>query len=202
MARKYEQRLRAESAEETKQRILDALHERLRQEPTRPVSVEEIARLARVSRSTVYVVFGSRTGLFDALSNHLLTGAGYDQLITAVRHPDGREHLRGALEGGVHMYAAQRDAFRVLFSLAQLDPAAVGGTVHRNEEMRRRGIERLARKLRDQHLLRQGVTAGDAANVIWLLAGFDAFDSLYTGRGLAPDDIARSLIATAESALF
>src|SRR4051794_17030999 len=104
--RPYTQRLRAQAAQENRQRILDALYERLREAPAEPISVDEVARRARVARSTIYLVFGSRSGLFDALTEHLLTGAGYRQILAAVRHPDPRESLRGALAGGVEMYAA------------------------------------------------------------------------------------------------
>jgi AcrR family transcriptional regulator len=51
--RRYRQQVRAEAAEETRQRVLDALYELLRDQPAEPVSVEEIAQHARVSRSTV-----------------------------------------------------------------------------------------------------------------------------------------------------
>ena len=51
--RKYEQRLRADSAEQTRRTVLDAVYEQLRIAPSRPVSVEQVARAAGVSRSTV-----------------------------------------------------------------------------------------------------------------------------------------------------
>src|SRR5215203_838372 len=107
--RKYEQRLRAESAEATRQRILDALEQRLRLAPTQPVSVDEVARRAGVARTTVYLVFGSRAGLFDALTTALWERAGLPELTRAVAHPDAREHLRGGLRAGVEIYAVLRD---------------------------------------------------------------------------------------------
>ena len=64
--RPYEQRQRAEAAEQTRRRILDAVIERLRKAPAEPVSVDRIAEMAGVARSTVYAIFGSRAGLFDA----------------------------------------------------------------------------------------------------------------------------------------
>ena len=81
--RRYQQRLRAETAEDTRRRILDALYDRLREAPADPVSVDEVARIARVARSTVYFVFGSRSGLFDALTEHLFHGAGWDSILEA-----------------------------------------------------------------------------------------------------------------------
>ena len=106
MARKYQQRLRAEAAEETRRRILDALYARLRDTPTQPVSIDQVARDARVSRSTVYLIFGSRGGLFDALGADLLQPAGFQEVVEAVAHPDAREHLRRGLRAGAEWSAA------------------------------------------------------------------------------------------------
>jgi AcrR family transcriptional regulator len=200
--RRYEQRLRAEAAAETRQRILDALYDRLRDAPADPISVDEVARIARVARSTVYLVFGSRSGLFDALTESLLQGAGYDRILEAVRHPDARETLRGGIEGGVHMYAAHRDVLRVLNSMAKLDPEGVGQALAGSERQRAAGMAWLAGRLDEQGHLRPGVTADHAAHVIWILAGFEAYDSLAAGRGLPEQAIADILVDTAEHALL
>jgi AcrR family transcriptional regulator len=200
--RRYDQRLRAEAAAETRQRILDALYERLREAPADPISVDEVARLARVARSTIYLVFGSRSGLFDALTDNLFQGAGYDRLLEATRDPDAGETLRGGLEGGVHMYAAHHDVFRVLSSMAKLDPDGVGQALARSEAHRAASMAWLAGRLADQGLLRPDVTPDHAAHVIWLLASFDAYDSLATGRGLSPQAVADILVDTAEHTLL
>ena len=110
--RPYRQQLRAEAAEETRQRILDALYGLLHDQPSEPVSVEEIAHRARVSRSTVYLVFGSRSGVFDALTDRLLMGAGLDRIQEAVRHPDARETLRVVVDGIADVTKHVDDAVR------------------------------------------------------------------------------------------
>ncbi len=38
--------------------------------------------------------------------------------------------------------------------------------------------------------------------MIWLLAGFDAYDALASRRGLSPEEIANVLVDVAESALL
>jgi AcrR family transcriptional regulator len=200
--RRYTQRLRAQAAEENRQRILDTLYERLREAPAEPISVDEVARRAGVARSTIYLVFGSRSGLFDALTEHLLTGPGYSRILEAVRLPDPRESLRGALAGGVDMYAAHHDVLRILGSMAKLDPEGVGQAIARAENERSRGVARQAARLHEQGSLRPGLTVARATAIIWLLAGFDAYDALATGQGLPPDEIAAVLIDTAESALL
>jgi AcrR family transcriptional regulator len=201
-ARKYEQRLRAEAAEQTRRAILDAVYKRLRDAPTTPVSVEQVARIAGVSRSTVYLVFGSRAGLFDALTEDLWwQRAGFQRVVDAVANPDARKHLRGGIAGGVQVFAAHRDVFRALFSMAELDADAVGAAITRIEENRAGGMVHLARRLAEQDVLRADVPAEAAADLLWLLTSFDSFDQLYTGRKLSSDDIARVLIATAERTL-
>jgi AcrR family transcriptional regulator len=200
--RPYRQVVRAEAADETRRRILDALYERLREAPTRPISVDEVARRAHVSRSTVYAIFGSRSGLFEALTDRLLVGAGYDRLMEAVSHPDARETLRGGLEGGAQMFSAHRDVLRVLRAMAALDPEGPGRTLARGEANRAAGMARLGKRLAEQGYLRPGVSAERAAHVVWLLASFEAYDLLATDRGLSTEEAVAILVETAESALL
>lgn len=200
--RPYRQQLRADAAEETRQRILHALYERLRDAPAEPISVDEVAQRAHVSRSTVYLAFGSRSGLFDALTARLLRGAGDDRIEEAARHPDARETLRGGLEGGVRMYAAHHDVLRVLYATGRLDPDGAGRAIARSERRRYQSMGWLADRLREQNYLRSDITPAHAAHVIWLLASFDAYDQLARGRGLAPNEVTQILTDTAEHALL
>ncbi len=199
--RSYEQRRRADSSAATRQRILDALELRLRERPTEPVSVDEVASRAEVARSTVYLVFGSRAGLFDALATELWARAGLADLTEAVAHPDAREHLRGGMRAGTEIYAALRDVAVALFSMSALDPDSVGGAIVRLEKKRWGGMQHLARRLDEQGVLRDDVTVDEAADVLWMLASFGSFDALYTGRGMPADEVAATLAVTAERTL-
>jgi AcrR family transcriptional regulator len=200
--RRYEQRERAEAAERTRRRILDAVIGHLRRSPGDPISVEQIADRANVARSTIYAVFGSRAGLFDAVAADVLEGDAYDRLLEAKFEPDAREHLRAGFRSGVEMLAKDRDIVRALFSMAPLDPDGVGAAVRRREESRAEGMRRVVRRLREQGLLASGVSAADAEHALWVLTSFEAFDLLYAGRGLSPAAAARLLTETAERALL
>ncbi len=200
--RKYELRLRAEAAEETRRRILETVYGRLREAPAQPVGLDDVARRARVARSTIYAIFGSRAGLFEALGNDLMERAGYARLLEAIQDPDAREVLREGLRAVVGIYAVHRDVQRALYSMALLDHDTAGEPMRRMEQDRARGMARLARGLAEQDLLRPEVTVDDAADLLWLLSSFDGFDLLYTGRGMSVDRIAAMLIATAERSLL
>ncbi len=200
--RRYEQRQRAEDAEKTRQRIVDAVLERLRAAPAEPVAIEKIAAMAGVARSTVYAIFGSRAGLFDAVGAHLQARTGYERLVEASHHPDAREAFRGGLRAASEMLAAERDTWRALRSMAQLDQEAVGGSVQRWEDERAAAMARIARQLHEQGHLRPEVTAEEANDLLWVITSFESFDLLYTGRGLPLDLVIERLTDAAERALM
>ena len=201
MARTYEQKARAETAAETRERIIDAVIDRLRKAPAQRVSVDAVAKKAGVSRSTVYLIFGSRAGLFDAVAEGVYERAGYPRLLEAVRVPDARDTLRGGITEGVHMFAAYRDVFRALYSMEELEPAATGGAIRRVEANRAEGMMWLARRLSRQKQLQPGIKIADAAHVLWIAASFEAFDLIYTGRDLSADETARILVENTERAI-
>lgn len=200
--RRYEQRRRAEAAEETRRRILDAAAARLRSAPSRPVGVDAVASDAGVSRSTVYLAFGSRAGLFDAVAADALQRAGHRRLVEAVAHPDARQALLGGLRAGTAMNAADPDVFRALFSMTALGEDVTGGTIRRWERTRGVGVTRLARRLGEQGVLRPDVGDQEAADLVWVLTSFEAYDLLRARRGLDAAEIADALVAAAERGLF
>jgi hypothetical protein len=82
--------------------------------------------------------------------------------------------------------------------MGKLDPDGVGQTIAVTEGRRTRGMAWIAERLADEGQLRPGLTPERAAHVIWVLASFDAFDLLATGRGLGADEIASIVVETAE----
>jgi AcrR family transcriptional regulator len=201
VTRKYEQHLRAESAQQTRQRILDALASCLREAPAQPVSIDQVARIAGVARPTIYLVFGSRDRLFGALAGELLERGGFGSMLEQSAHPDAREGLRRGIRATVEMYATERDLLRALISTGQLDADTVGGATKRMEQGRAIGARSRAQRLADQHLLRSDITIEDAASILYTLTSFDAFDLLYTGRELTVERVADLLVASVERSL-
>lgn len=199
--RKYEQRLRADAAEQTRRRVLDAVGERLREAPTEPLSLDKIAQQAGVARSTIYVVFGSRAGLLDAFAEDLWARTGLAELTAAVAVPDARQHLRGGILAASRMLAADIVVYRVLHAMARLDPDSVGGAVDKMAKERRGGMRHLAKRLKEDGVLRDDVTEAQATDLLWMLTSFEAFDLLHTDRGMSVDRAADVIATTAERAL-
>jgi AcrR family transcriptional regulator len=199
--RRYEQGARAEAAEQTRRRILDAMYERLSEAPAEQVNIKDVAHRAGVVRSTVYAVFGSKAGLFDAFGNDVLRRGGFAALLAAAEHPDAGEAMRGTIRVGVRMYSSHREVLRALYSMARIAPDAVGGAVDRMEAGRARGMTEIAGRLSEQGILRSDVGVKEAADLLWVLTGFDTFDLLYTGRSRSLHRVTDTLIATADRSL-
>lgn len=200
--RRYTQQARAAAAEETRRRILEAMRRRLRAAPAEALSIERVAQEAGVARSTVYVVFGSKAGLFEALGHDLLEQAGFQRIIDAVALPDARVAVRASLRAAASVYAAERDVSRAIYSMWSLEPDAVRRAFEVVERGRAEGQRRLAERLAAEGHLRAGVTVDEATDILWVITSFDTFDQLFTGRGLSEEDTAARLITMAEHTLW
>ena len=200
--RKYTQQARAAAADETRRRILDAMRDRLRAAPSEALSIERVAQEAGVARSTVYLVFGSKAGLFEALGRDLLDRTGFQRIVDAVALPDARDAVRESLRAAARVYAAERDVSRTIYSMWALEPEAVRGTFEVVERGRAQGQRRLAERLAAEGHLLADITVDEATDILWVITSFETFDQLYTGRDLGEEDTAERLITMAEGALW
>jgi AcrR family transcriptional regulator len=199
--RRYVQRRRAEGAQQTRDRIIEAACESLAAGPLGAVRVDEVARAAGVARSTIYVAFGSRAGLFEAVAEHLLARGGFDRIATAFRLPDAADALRESIRAACEVYATEPDLTRSILTLAAIDPDAAAA-VALFERGRWPGMIDLARRLHAQGRLRSSVSRTEAAQMLWVLTSFGSFDQLFGDRGLSPATVAARLTAMAERSLL
>jgi AcrR family transcriptional regulator len=191
--RRYQQRARAEEAARTRMRIIEAVFDRLRAAPAEPIVIERVARSAGVARSTIYAIFGSRAGLFDAVGRELAERSGYARLVAAKYRPDVRDQVRAGIKAACEMFAANRDIYRALRSVAKLKAM---------DDERANAMRRIAGTLKEQGVLREGLSAKDAEHILWMLSSFESFDELYTNRGLSASRTIRLLTTTVENALY
>jgi AcrR family transcriptional regulator len=122
--RKYELKARAESQEQTRQRIAKAaaeLHEKVGPAET---TVAEIARRAGVSRLTVYKHFPDNAALYPACSAHHLSQNPLPDFAAALAPEDPVERVRSLLRTVYgDWYRKQNRIMRNLNRDRRLDPA-------------------------------------------------------------------------------
>jgi AcrR family transcriptional regulator len=185
--RRYRSELRAQQAEETRGRILDAAG-RVMARGIASLSIPEVAREAGVSIPTVYRHFATKQDLLDAIYPHAERRAGIE-LVPPTSMDDFRR--------GVLRLLDRNDAFDDLARAAMASPAA--------EEVRKRSMPRrlaISRAMVDTVEPPLSPEARD--RVARLLVVLTTSSSLRTWRDhldLSSEDVAREMEAVVLAAI-
>ena len=199
--RAYNQKARAESAADTRRRIIEVTRELLARAPLENVSLPEIAAQAEVARSTVYTIFGSREGLMVAVAEDLLERGGFARIGQALRGPDVVRAFETSIDVAMELYAQEDAVGQALLSLAAVDRDASSAAARLNFG-RREGMRKLAERMQAQGVLRDDVTAAEAADILWVVTSFETFAQLYRGRELTPQQVGARLLAIVRRTLY
>ena len=176
--RAYRLGQRKGAAERTRSRIVAAARELLAAEGgLSGFTVEEVARRAGVARMTVYYQFGSKVGLLEAIFDSLEVRHGVEQLGEALRREDPLDGLAEFIAAFGRFWEADRLTIRRLRGLAALDPD-FEQVWREREDRRREGLRVLVRRLVEEHGRPAPGAAEEAVDVLYVLIGFDTFDTL------------------------
>ena len=173
--RPYNLGKRQQPIEAGRQQVLDAARRLLGGTASYTAfTVDAVARQADVARATVYYQFGSKTGLLEAVCDHLAEIGGLAGLAEAFADPDPRQALRRFVACFGDFWAADRPATRRLRALAQLDPD-VAAVIAARDQRRHQGLTVLAGRLA-VHI--SGADSDHAVRVLMTLTSFETFDTL------------------------
>jgi AcrR family transcriptional regulator len=188
---------RATAVADTRRRIVDAARALLCEGgPQR--SVEDVARRADVARATVYQHFGSKLGLVEAVLADLEERADLAHLVQVITGTPPADLLRATIADGCRYWATDPVLARRILGLAAADPDAAA-LVARHDEGRLALLRTVVGRLDDAGLL--GVAPDEALDVLWLLTGFDAYDTLALARGRSTDATGTLLADLADARL-
>jgi AcrR family transcriptional regulator len=170
-------RRRAQAAERTRGRILDAAHALLDRPGRATLTLQEVAEEAGVTRATVYLSVGTRAELLAAVFEQQGERIGYDRVRAAGAHPDLGEAVLATVREASRAWARAPRAIRNTLALAALDDE-IGTLVARYEGYRKAEMAALAQRAYAGGAFREGVTAEHAAVVLGLLTSFTTFELL------------------------
>ena len=197
MARRaYDMRGRARAVDAARERALSAARELLADPACHELSLDAIARVAGVTRATLYNQFGSRSALLVALFQDLGRLMQAERIYTAMHLADPQQALSATLRESTRAYARQEPVIRKLFALAALD-SEVSREVARAERQRRRSLTQLATRLVASGDTRSSVAA--AAALLAALTSFQAFQAFALDSG--PRLTERHLVQLARAGL-
>ena len=199
--RSYQQKARAESAADTRRRIIEVTRELLARAPLENVSLPEIASRSDVARSTVYTIFGSREGLMVAVAEDLLERGGFARIGQALRGPDVVRAFEISIEVAMELYSQEEPVGQALLSLAAVDRDASSAAARLNFG-RAQGMRRLAERMYEQAVLRDDVTVEEAADILWVITSFETYAQLRRGRNLTPTQVGERLLGMTRRTLY
>lgn len=171
----------------TRDVILDAAA-RLMTERGASVRLEDIAEAAEVSRQTVYLHFGSRTGLLIAMAEHIDEGGALPGLLQQVFvAPTALD----ALDAIVELHA---EYYPVIYPIAKIFMAGR----HEDEALRAAWNDRMVsrwnlyhtvvERLQGDGLLSSTWDLKVATDLLWTLTSWEVWEQLVVDRGWAKDD--------------
>ena len=181
--RRYRLGRRAEVIDATRQAIVDAARTLLIDGGYRQLTLDGVAERANVARATVYYQFGSKVGLLEAVAADAERRAGIDRF-ERLAAKTGEAALRMLCVEHARFWAAEEAVFRVFIGLAGIDPD-IRTVVRRHDASRRQDLRQLVQRIRADGALGARWTVPLAADVLWFVTSFEAFDHLHSRSGLS-----------------
>jgi AcrR family transcriptional regulator len=202
-ARRYHSARRAEQARQTRAAIIEAARRQFLHAGYAATTITAIAAEAQVSAETIYKAFGGKPGLVRAICDTALGGEGpvpaetrSDQL--QLNEPDPAQIIRGWGELTAEIAPQIAPIMLLVRSAAAADPDMA--RLHaRADAARLDRMTRNARNLAAAGHLRPGITAEQAAEVMWTYSSPELYELLALKRGWPPQRygtfIAEAMIA-------
>jgi AcrR family transcriptional regulator len=191
VTRAYSSRLRAEQAQATRRRILDAARAQFLALGWTATTVKVIADAAAVAPATVYAVFGTKRAVLCALIDEAIASAlpdpnPPDEWPEIVRHPDQRERARrlvALVSVGLPRVAPLE---RVVREGAGADEE-IADLARDLLKWRWSTTARMVDVLAGDDGLRPGLTREEAADLLFALGGPEVHHLLVEIRGWSPE---------------
>jgi TetR/AcrR family transcriptional regulator, regulator of autoinduction and epiphytic fitness len=184
--RSYSTRLRREHADLTRRRVLEAARGLFIENGYEPVTMQAIAREARVAYQTVYAQFGNKLRLALELcaSEFPHVGQTVNMLVEARDRRDPEAWLRIIGPFASRLYEPCAEILR--FMRRSGEPHLL----ERYEEIQAGRLQllgELGAQLERSGRLRAGLSARDAVDIAWMLAGPETYERLVLDRRWTPE---------------
>jgi AcrR family transcriptional regulator len=175
--RSYRSRSRAAGAQHTRERIVTAVRELLREERFHESTVEQVAERAGVSRATVYQHFRSRIDLVDAICETFDANPALIELRRTIMLPDPETALVRTIALAMRFWESEDAILSGLYGVVAIDPAA-RDLVGRQRADRRSEMRRLALRLHTTGTLRPGISTARAQDALMVLTSYETYREL------------------------
>jgi len=182
--RPYELGKRLEQTGRTKAAVLAAARAQLESGGMRDFSMGSLAKAAEVTRQTIHNLFGTRSGVLEALFDQIAFGGGMQRMPQVMLERDPQRMLAAFIEVFTQFWAGNRVLLRRIHGIAAIDPE-FGAAVEARNRRRQMAATRIIERLSPGSSSWSGLQKGRAAALLVALTSFEFFDVLAENAGSA-----------------
>jgi AcrR family transcriptional regulator len=172
--RSYELGKRSEATDRKRSAVLRAARVELEARGFSNFTMDTLAKASGVTRQTVHNLFGTKTGVVEALFDQLAQAGGMERMGYVMQQTQGESMLCEFVKVFSEFWAKDRVIMRRIHGFAAIDPE-LGAVVNARNRRRRtaaaRVIERLGGKMTGEEKARRSA-------VLYALTSFEFFDAL------------------------
>lgn len=199
--RPYELGKRLEQSDRKRAAILIAARRHLESSGMVELTMNALARESGVTRQTIHNLFGTKSGVLEALFDQLALDAGMERMRIVMQQPGAESMLSGFVKVFTDFWAKDRILIRRIHGIAAIDPefgAAVEARNRRRQMAATRIVERIAGEIDSSEINKDRQREKIAA--LWALTSFEFFDAVAESCG-TPHEAAGVVLALAKKAL-
>jgi AcrR family transcriptional regulator len=173
---------RQQQSDGKRAKILSAARAQLESKGFVDFSLESIARSSGVTRQTIYNLFGSRSGLLEALFDQLAISGGMERMRSVMQQTDPESALADFVDVFCGFWSKDRLLIRRVHGIAAIDPE-FGAAVEARNRRRQAAAARIVSLLDGANAARTAEKPSDRAITLWALTSFEFFDALTEATG-------------------
>jgi AcrR family transcriptional regulator len=192
---------RQQQSDRKRAKILTAARAQLESKGFVDFSLESIARNSGVTRQTVYNLFGSRSGLLEAVFDQLAISGGMERMRSVMQQTDPASALADFVDVFCGFWSKDRLLIRRIHGIAAIDPE-FGAAVEARNRRRQAAAARIVSLLDGANAARTAEKPSNRAITLWALTAFEFFDALTEATGsqeeatrLVHEQVSKALIS-------
>lgn len=186
--RPYNSEFRSAQSQKTKNRILISAKKLFESNGFEKVTIEEIARRAKVSPATIYALFQSKRGILLALMDSALSPQQYELLVQQGRNeksPHRRLEIAACISR--QLYDAEKMQLNLLRGALILDPVFKELEIER-ERRRYQRQEETIKIMAKEKMFNETFPLSKIRDILWAFTGRDIYRMLVFEQGWSSDE--------------
>jgi AcrR family transcriptional regulator len=180
--RPYDLGKRQEASSRTRELVLEAARAQLESSGARDLTMESLAKASGVTRQTIHNLFGTKTGVLEALFDRIASDAGMMRMREVMTATDPERMLKAFVEIFTGFWGKDRLLLKRIHGIAAIDPE-FGQAVEARNQRRKMAATRVVERL---YATVPGVDEEEKIRKIaslTALTSFEFFDALVESSG-------------------